>query len=96
MEEEGVHLTVPAEPPTAERPWQPTDIVLDCFLVTEDRHRGAFASKGDRERALLVLKQVPVPDDGSLDDITDFQASTVADGDAPVIFEASGKNLLPS
>ncbi|XP_050020007.1 tapasin-related protein [Alexandromys fortis] len=77
------------EPPTAERPWQPTDIVLDCFLVTEDRHRGAFASKGDRERALLVLKQVPVPDDGSLDDITDFQASTVDKEDSPVIFEAS-------
>lgn len=93
MEEESAHLTVPAEPPTAERP---TDIVLDCFLVTEDRHRGAFASKGDRERALLVLKQVPVPDDGSLDDITDFQASTVAEGDPPVIFEASGKSLLPS
>lgn len=76
-------------PPTAERPWQPTDIVLECFLVTEDRHREAFASKGDRERALLVLKQVPVPDDGSLDDITDFQASTLAEDDTPVIFEAS-------
>lgn len=81
--------TAGSEPPTAERLWQPTDIVFDCFLVTEDRHRGAFASKGDRERALLVLKQVPVPDDGSLDDITDFQASTVAEGDTPVIFEAS-------
>ncbi|XP_052575990.1 tapasin-related protein isoform X1 [Peromyscus californicus insignis] len=77
-----------SEPPTAERR-QPTDIVLDCFLVTEDRHRGAFASSGGREKALLVLKQVPVLDDGSLDGITDFQASTVAKDDPPIIFEAS-------
>lgn len=82
----------PTTPPTAERRWQPTDIVLDCFLVTEDRHRGAFASSGDRERALLVLKQVPVQDDGSLEGITDFQGSTETKHDSPVIFEASGKN----
>lgn len=77
------------DPPTAERQWQPTDIVLDCFLVTEDRHRGAFASSGDRERALLVLKQVPVLDDGSLEGITDFQGSTETKHDSLVIFEAS-------
>ncbi|XP_028610324.1 tapasin-related protein [Grammomys surdaster] len=79
----------PTAPPTAERRWQPTDIVLDCFLVTEDRHRGAFASSGDRERALLVLKQVPVQDDGSLEGITDFQGNTETKYGSPVIFEAS-------
>ncbi|XP_027284118.1 tapasin-related protein [Cricetulus griseus] len=77
------------EPPTADGPWQATDIVLDCFLVTDDRHRGAFGSSGDRQKALLVLKQVPVLDDGSLEGITDFQVSTVAKDDAPIIFEAS-------
>ncbi|EDK99817.1 TAP binding protein-like [Mus musculus] len=79
----------PTAPTTAERQRQPTDIILDCFLVTEDRHRGAFASSGDRERALLVLKQVPVLDDGSLEGITDFQGSTETKQDSPVIFEAS-------
>lgn len=87
----GACFTFPADPPTAERLWQPTDIVLDCFLVTEDRHRGAFASSEDRVRALLVLKQVPVLDDGSLEGITDFQGSTEAKHDSPIIFEASGK-----
>ncbi|XP_051029026.1 tapasin-related protein isoform X2 [Phodopus roborovskii] len=79
------------EAPTADRGWQPTDIVLDCFLVTDDRHPRAFGSSGDRQKALLVLKQVLVPDDGSLEGITDFQVSTVAkdDADAPTIFEAS-------
>ncbi|XP_076796701.1 tapasin-related protein isoform X2 [Arvicanthis niloticus] len=79
----------PTTAPTAERRWQPTDIVLDCFLVTENRHQGAFASSGDRERALLVLKQVPVQDDGSLEGITDFEGSTETKHDSPVIFEAS-------
>lgn len=95
MEEESDHLAFPAEPPTADGPWQATDIVLDCFLVTDDRHRGAFGSSGDRQKALLVLKQVPVLDDGSLEGITDFQVSTVAKDDAPIIFEASGKTFLP-
>lgn len=76
------------EPPTAERR-QATDIVLECLLVAEDRHRGAFASSGDREKALLVLKQVPVLEDGSLEGITDFQGSTAAKDGSPVIFEAS-------
>lgn len=95
VDEEDACFTFPADPPTApptaERRWQPTDIVLDCFLVTEDRHRGAFASSGDRDRALLVLKQVPVLDDGSLEGITDFQGSTETKQDSPIIFEASGK-----
>ncbi|XP_051011348.1 tapasin-related protein [Acomys russatus] len=77
------------EPLTAESQWQATDIVLDCFLVTKDRHRGAFASSGDREKALLVLKQVPVLDDGSLEGITDFQGSTAAEDGSLIIFEAS-------
>ncbi|XP_008823651.1 tapasin-related protein [Nannospalax galili] len=77
------------EAPKAERQWQAVDIILDCFLVIEDRHRGTFASSGNREKALLVLKQVPVPDDGSLEGITDFQGGPVAEDDPPVIFEAS-------
>lgn len=77
------------EHPPAERQWQAKDIVLDCFLVTKDRHRGALASSGDREKALLVLKQVPVQDDGSLEGITDFQGSAAAEDGSPVIFEAS-------
>lgn len=79
----------PSAPPTEERRWQAADIVLDCFLVTEDRHGGAFGSNGDRERALLVLKQVPVLDDGSLEGVTDFQGSAGARRDSSIIFEAS-------
>lgn len=77
------------DPPTEERRWQAVDIVLDCFLVTEDKHRGAFGSSEDREKALLVLKQVPVLDDGSLEGFTDFQGSAEARQDSPIIFEAS-------
>lgn len=77
------------DPPTEERRWQAVDIVLDCFLVTEDKHRGAFGSIEDREKALLVLKQVPVLDDGSLEGFTDFQGSAEARQDSPIIFEAS-------
>ncbi|KAL1790746.1 tapasin-related protein [Sigmodon hispidus] len=81
--------TAGAEPLAAERRWQATDIVLDCLLATEARHRGTFGSNGDREKALLVLKQVPVLDDGSLEGITDFQGSTEGKDDPPLIFEAS-------
>lgn len=77
------------EPPAAERQRQAVDIILDCFLVTEDGHRGTFASTGNRKKAMLVLKQVPVLDDGSLEGITDFQGGPVANEDPPVIFEAS-------
>lgn len=77
------------DPPTEERRWQAVDIVLDCFLVTEDKHRGAFGSSEDREKALLVLKQVPVVDDGSLEGFTDFQGGAEARQDSPIIFEAS-------
>lgn len=93
MEGEGAHPTFPAEPPTAERR-QAMDIVLECLLEAEDRHRGAFASSGDREKALLVLKQVPVLEDDSLEGITDFQGSTAAKDGSPVVFEASGKRCL--
>lgn len=81
-----------AEPHAAERQWRPVDIILDCFLVMDSGHRGAFASNGNREKALLVLKQVPVLDDGSLEGFTDFQGGAVDKDDQPVIFEASGKS----
>lgn len=43
-------------------------------------------------KALLVLRQVPVLDDGSLEGLTDFQGDTLAEDNPPVTFEASGKS----
>uniref|UniRef100_A0A8C7C5J5 Tapasin-related protein n=2 Tax=Neovison vison TaxID=452646 RepID=A0A8C7C5J5_NEOVI len=40
-------------------------------------------------KALLVLRQVPVLDDGSLEGLTDFQGDTLAEDNPPVTFEAS-------
>lgn len=71
------------------------DVVLDCFLMEEGGHRGAFASSGNKMKALLVLKQAPVPDDGSLEGLTDFQVGTLAKDDPPITFEASGKSPPP-
>lgn len=70
------------------------DVILDCFLVMESGHREAFASNGNRKKALLLLKQVPVLDDGSLESFTDFQGGTVDKDDQLVMFEASGKSPL--
>ncbi|XP_005378843.1 PREDICTED: tapasin-related protein isoform X1 [Chinchilla lanigera] len=78
-----------AEPQVAERQLRAVDVILDCFLVTEAEHPRAFARDMNREKALLVLKQVPVLDDGSLEGFTDFQGDTVAKDDPLVIFEAS-------
>ncbi|KAB1254632.1 Tapasin-related protein [Camelus dromedarius] len=72
-----------------ERQWRAVDVVLDCFLVKEGSHHGAFASSRNTVKALLVLKQVPVPDDGSLEGLTDFQGGTLAKDDTQIIFEAS-------
>lgn len=72
-----------------ERQWQAVDVVLDCFLVEEGKHHGGFASDKNMVKALLVLKQVPVPDDGSLEGFTDFQVSTLSKDNPPVTFEAS-------
>uniref|UniRef100_A0A8D2D140 Tapasin-related protein n=1 Tax=Sciurus vulgaris TaxID=55149 RepID=A0A8D2D140_SCIVU len=77
------------EPHAAERQWQAVDVILDCFLVMESGHREAFASNGNRKKALLLLKQVPVLDDGSLESFTDFQGGTVDKDDQLVMFEAS-------
>lgn len=68
------------------------DVILDCFLMGEGGHRGAFASSENMVKALLVLKQVPVPDDGSLEGLTDFQGGTLAEDDPLITFEASGKS----
>ncbi|XP_004692927.1 PREDICTED: tapasin-related protein [Condylura cristata] len=75
----------------AERQWRTVDVVLDCFLVKEDGQRGTFASKENMVKALLVLRQVPVLDDGSLEGLTEFQEDTLAKDDLPVTFEASVK-----
>ncbi|XP_068415883.1 tapasin-related protein isoform X4 [Eschrichtius robustus] len=72
-----------------ERQWRPVDVILDCFLMGEGGHRGGFASSENMVKALLVLKQVPVPDDGSLEGLTDFQGGTLAKDDPLITFEAS-------
>lgn len=82
--------------PAAERQWRAVDVVLDCFLAEEGgRQHGAFASSGNMVKALLVLRQVPVLDDGSLEGFTDFQGGTVAKDDPLVTFEASGESPPP-
>ncbi|XP_024588830.1 tapasin-related protein isoform X4 [Neophocaena asiaeorientalis asiaeorientalis] len=72
-----------------ERQWRAVDVILDCFLMGEGGHRGGFASSENMVKALLVLKQVPVPDDGSLEGLTDFQGGTLAEDDPLITFEAS-------
>ncbi|GAB5573461.1 tapasin-related protein isoform X1 [Prionailurus iriomotensis] len=72
-----------------ERQWRKVDVVLDCFLVEEDRHPGSLAGSRTMVEALLVLRQVPVLDDDSLEAITDFQGGTLAKDNPPVTFEAS-------
>lgn len=47
-------------------------------------------------KALLVLRQVPVTDDGSLEGFADFQGDTHTKDNPPVTFEASGKSPPPS
>lgn len=74
---------------TAESQWRPVDVVLDCFLVEEGRHRSGFPSNENTVKALLVLRQVPMLDDGSLEGFTDFQGGTKAKDGQPVTFEAS-------
>ncbi|XP_036107189.1 tapasin-related protein isoform X1 [Molossus molossus] len=74
---------------TAERQWRAVDVVLDCFLVEEGKYRGGFVSDKNVVKALLVLRQVPVLDDGSLEGFTDFQVSTLAKDNPLVTFEAS-------
>ncbi|XP_007935281.1 tapasin-related protein [Orycteropus afer afer] len=76
-------------PRVTERQWRAVDVVLDCFLVKDDRLGGTFASNGNRAKALLVLRQVPVLDDGSLEDFMNFQGGTLAKDDPPVTFETS-------
>ncbi|XP_051833307.1 tapasin-related protein isoform X2 [Antechinus flavipes] len=71
-------------------PHRGVDLILDCSLAGEDAHPwGISAGKPDAARATLVLRQVPVPDDGALDGFTDFPGVTAAQGDAPIVFEAS-------
>nr|KAF6498105.1 TAP binding protein like [Rousettus aegyptiacus] len=74
---------------TAESQWRPVDVVLDCFLVEDGRHRSGFPSNENMAKALLVLRQVPMLDDGSLEGFTDFQGGTKAKDGPPVTFEAS-------
>ncbi|XP_075408286.1 tapasin-related protein [Tenrec ecaudatus] len=81
--------SVETDTPTTERQWRAVDVVLDCFLVKDGGHHGTLASIRDRVKALLVLRKVPVLDDGSLEGFTDFQEGTVDQDDFQVTFEAS-------
>ncbi|XP_028341660.1 tapasin-related protein isoform X3 [Physeter macrocephalus] len=72
-----------------ESQWRAVDVILDCFLMGEGGHHGGFASRENMVKALLVLKQVPVPDDGSLEGLTDFQGGILAEDDPLITFEAS-------
>ncbi|XP_027691736.1 tapasin-related protein [Vombatus ursinus] len=66
------------------------DLILDCILVKEDEHGwGISASQLNEAQATLVLKQVPVLDDGTLDSFTDFPGVPAAKGDTPIALEAS-------
>ncbi|XP_058138618.1 tapasin-related protein [Dasypus novemcinctus] len=79
-------------PSTADRQWRAVDVVLDCLFVKQ----GALARSVDTAQALLVLRRVPVLDDGSLEGFTDFQGDTLAGDDPPVTFEASvGQVQMP-
>ncbi|KAK1341464.1 LOW QUALITY PROTEIN: hypothetical protein QTO34_017871 [Cnephaeus nilssonii] len=69
-----------------ERQWRAVDVVLDCFLVEEGKHRGGFASDKNMVKALLAGA---VLDDGSLEGFTDFQVSTLVKDNPPVTFDAS-------
>lgn len=68
------------------------DVVLDCFLVEEGRNLGGFAGSRNMVKAMLVLRQVPVLDDGSLEGFIDFQGGTLAKDNPSITFEASGKS----
>ncbi|XP_068940553.1 tapasin-related protein isoform X2 [Petaurus breviceps papuanus] len=66
------------------------DLILDCVLAKEDGYGwGISASPLNVAQATLVLKQVPVLDDGTLDSFTDFPGVSAANGDTPIAFEAS-------
>lgn len=71
------------------RSWQPVDVILNCFLVKEGSHRGSLVSSRNTVKALLVLKQVPMLDEGDLDGFSDFKGQVSTQDDLPVIFEAS-------
>ncbi|KAM4819775.1 tapasin-related protein isoform 1-T3 [Thomomys bottae] len=75
--------------PAVETQWQPVDVVLGCYLVTEDGPPGAFGGSAIREKARLVLKQVPVPAHDALEGLGDFEEDTGTEGDPSVTFEAS-------
>ncbi|XP_030044122.1 tapasin-related protein isoform X2 [Microcaecilia unicolor] len=64
------------------------NLVLDCTYVSESAgHGGMFPGGFTREKALLVLRNVSVPEHESLDSITDFQPQPVEN--EAMIFEAT-------
>lgn len=75
-------------------PRRGVDLILDCVLAKEDGHGwGISARPLNVAQATLVLKQVPVLDDGTLDSFTDFPGVPEAKEDNPIAFEASGEKL---
>ncbi|XP_019404515.1 PREDICTED: tapasin-related protein isoform X2 [Crocodylus porosus] len=70
------------------------DVVLDCLYIEEAAGNlpGSFASSFSQDSATLVLRDVSVIDDGSLDDVTSYDVPGASTGSAPpLIFEASAK-----
>ncbi|KYO22280.1 tapasin-related protein isoform X1 [Alligator mississippiensis] len=70
------------------------DVVLDCLYIEETAGDlpGSFASSFSQDSATLVLRDVSVINDGSLDDVTNYEVPGASTGSAPpLIFEASAK-----
>lgn len=70
------------------------DVVLDCLYIEETAGDlpGSFASSFSQDSATLVLRDVSVINDGSLDDVTNYEVPGASTGSAPpLIFEASGE-----
>ncbi|XP_038623737.1 tapasin-related protein [Tachyglossus aculeatus] len=79
-------------------PERPVDVVLDCFFLEEaavggGQPPGGFGGRSSTVPATLVLKQLPVPDDGALDGFTDFEGVPPAQDHHPIVFEASAPSV---
>ncbi|XP_056659981.1 tapasin-related protein isoform X2 [Monodelphis domestica] len=75
-----------AEAEEPEGPRREVDLILDCSLAAEEAGRPWGAASSE---STLVLKRVPVPDDGTLDGFTDFPGVSAAAEEPPVALEAS-------
>uniref|UniRef100_F7CPU1 Tapasin-related protein n=1 Tax=Ornithorhynchus anatinus TaxID=9258 RepID=F7CPU1_ORNAN len=79
-------------------PGRPVDVVLDCLWLEEEAaaagvQSGGFGSRAGGAPATLVLKRLPVPDDGALDGFTDFEGVPPGRDPHPIVFEASAPSV---